>query len=104
MAAVSIFGLDPKLETQLPDPKVENSLTVWQFTSVRVFCILAKFEVLDSATFIRNIKTGLEMTCNMNVRFFKQVVLTYNQSQLNAKKIVKFVILCYLKLTENFLF
>ena len=25
-AAVSTFGLDPKLETQLPDPKVETSL------------------------------------------------------------------------------
>ena len=28
-AAVSTFGLDPKLETQMPDPKVETSLTVW---------------------------------------------------------------------------
>ena len=28
-AAVSTFGLDPKVETQLPDPKVETSLTVW---------------------------------------------------------------------------
>ena len=28
-ATVSTFGLDPKLETQLPDPKVETRVTVW---------------------------------------------------------------------------
>ena len=28
-AAVSSFGLDLKLGTRLPDPEVENSLTVW---------------------------------------------------------------------------
>ena len=28
-AAVSTFRLETKLETQLPDPKVETSLTVW---------------------------------------------------------------------------
>ena len=28
-AAVSTFGLNRKLETQLTDPKVETSLTVW---------------------------------------------------------------------------
>ena len=47
-AAVSTFGLDPKLETQLPDPKVETSL---EFMIIQMFCILVNFEVLDLGNF-----------------------------------------------------
>ena len=39
-AAASTFGLDPKLETQLPDPRVETSLSlvIHDYTDVLYSC------------------------------------------------------------------
>ena len=51
-AAVSTFGLDPKLETHLPDQKNGNqSHSQVIFMIILMFCVLVNFEVLDIGNF-----------------------------------------------------